>query len=120
MLMAAGFDWSDAEICSSRKATTHRCKTPLESLRVDDVAGQLQQQAVFQKLEGITGFLETLSRHPRVADLPIILGNLGSLTEYLHASLSACEDPMETLFITPDKALLNRRLIAATSSRRAN
>lgn len=111
--MAAGSNWSDAEICSNKKAPPRDCNSPLESLHIHDVGGQLQQQAIFQKLEGITGFLKVLGRDPRLADLPDVLGNLGSLTEYLQASLSTCEDPMETAFITPDNTLLNRRLIAA-------
>ena len=120
MLMAAGLNWSDAEVCSGKQAPTHTCKSPLESLRIQHIKGHLQRQAIFQQMEGITGFLKTLGRDPRVADLPNILGDLGSLTEYLHASLSACEDPMETVFITPDKNLLGRRLIAAQYAATAN
>ena len=42
-----------------------------------------------------------------------MIANLDSLVEYLHAALSACKDPIDTMFVTIDKALLNRRLVAA-------
>ena len=113
MLMTAGLDWSNPEICSSGEFPSRACDSPLTSLHFGTNADQLEHEATFQKLRGIRGFVKTLGQASKLAESPDMIANLDFLVEYLHAALSACQDPMETVFVTLDKALLNRRLIDA-------
>ena len=113
MLMTAGLDWLNPEICSSGELPSRACDSPLESLHFGANADQLEHEATFHKLRGIRGFVKTAGKGSRLAEAPDMIANLDSLVEYLHAALSACQDPMETVFVTLDKALLNRRLIDA-------